>query len=78
IIAFGVSSSVAKAVLNGSSANFTTMFLVPVWEIILALGIGIALGFCLVFFLRHSHSEGNNLNLEIGIILVGIGLAIYF
>lgn len=78
IIAFGVSSSVAKAVLNGSSANFTTMFLVPVWEIILALSIGIALGFCLVFFLKHSSSEGNYLNLEIGIILVGIGLAIYF
>ena len=78
IMAFGVSASVAKAIVAGSVADFTTMFLVPLWEIVLALAIGIALGFCLVFFLKRSRSEGNYLNLEIAVILVGIGLAGYF
>lgn len=77
IVAFGICASVSKALVSGAGADFKAMFLVPVWEISLAVIIGFALGFCLAFFLKHSKTEGSYLNLIIAFIFVGIGIALY-
>ena len=78
IIAFGVASSVAHALLSSTGLDTYTMLIKPLWEIGLSLGLGLGLGLLLVLFLKFSRSEGNFLNLEVAVLFIGIALSQFF
>lgn len=76
IMAFGISTSVVAAHASGA-ANLAVMFVKPIIEILLALGIGSAFGVLLVLFLKKSKSQGNYINLQVAMIFICIALASY-
>lgn len=77
IMAFGISASIVNALGKGRGADFNAMFVQPIFEIVIAIGIGLALGFLLIFFLKKSKSEGNYINIEVAMIFICIALASY-
>lgn len=78
IMAFGVASTVAKAILNNAKPDVFSMFLKPLWEIIAALILGAAIGILFIYISKKIKTEGNYLNLVIAIVFLGVALASKF
>jgi len=78
IMAFGVASTVAKAILNNAKPDVFSMFLKPLWEIIAALMLGAAIGILFIYISKKIKTEGNYLNLVIAIVFLGVALASKF
>jgi len=75
LMVFSVSLSIAKG--WGSTAGFSlqTMLLEPLWEILISLAIGAALGLLLTVCMKLFHSKGNRLMLVIAVVILGTALA---
>ena len=70
IMAFGIANTVAINLLSGSDPSVVTMLLVPLWEILLSLIIGIVGGLAAIFILQRLKSEGDVIIYIIGSVLL--------
>ena len=77
IIAFGISSSMAGALLSGKALNILTMLVYPVWQIVLAILVGIASGFIYAQLERMARNKSEVLTLTVALVFLGSALAIY-
>lgn len=77
IIAFGISSSMAAALLSGQALNPLTMFVFPVGQILLAILIGIAMGLVYSRLERMARNKGEVLTLTVALVFAGSALALY-
>jgi len=59
IMAFGVASTVAKAILNNARPDVFSMFLKPLWEIVAALMLGAFIGILFIYISKKIKTEGN-------------------
>lgn len=75
LMVFSLSSSIASAVMGGQ-ATVVSMLLVPLYEIVGSLVLGIALGFAVTFAARFFRSRGNKLALTIAAVFAGVGLCV--
>lgn len=78
IMAFGVASTVAKAILSNARPDVFSMFLKPLWEIVAALMLGAFIGILFIYISKKIKTEGNYLNLVIAMIFLGVALASKF
>ena len=70
IMAFGIANTVAINLLSGSDPSVVTMLLLPLWEILLSLIIGIVGGLAAIFILQRLKSEGDVIIYIIGSVLL--------
>ena len=75
LMVFSLSSSIASAVMGGQ-ATVVSMLLVPLYEIVGSLVLGIVLGFAATFAARFFRSRGNKLALTIAAVFAGVGLCV--
>ena len=75
IMAFGLALSIAKLVLAGGATVSIMMFLTPVIEIILSLGLGFVLGLILAKFSAKAKTQEESLSIIILFVLLSTGLA---
>lgn len=57
IIIYGISSSIATALLSGGAVNLTSMFLKPIGEILMAIVLGGVTGFLMSFLLKRMKNQ---------------------
>ena len=78
VIAFGLSVTVAKVLMDSTySLSINTLFL-PFGEILIALIIGVIIGLILCLIGRDLRNEDQLMNITLAIIFFTIGLAMYF
>ena len=77
IIAFGVCSSIAQALVSQGDLNLLSMFLSPLWEIILSLSIGAIFGFLYLYIVKKCRNENEVLAFTLSIIFIATSLALY-
>jgi Kef-type K+ transport system membrane component KefB len=79
IIAFGISTTVAKAILdNSSNVSVAKIILIPLLEIVLALLIGFLMGILLVYISKKAKGEDQLLSMVIAVLFATAGIAIRF
>lgn len=79
IIAFGISTTVAKAILdNSSNVSVSKIILIPLLEIVLALLIGFLMGILLVYISKKAKGEDQLLSMVIAVLFATAGIAIRF
>lgn len=78
LVLFSVSLSVAQAVSGGTALTFRSMLLEPLWEIVLSLAVGSAIGLLIAVFMRFFHSKTNRLSIAITAVLAGSAIASIF
>jgi len=77
IIAFGVSSTIAKALLNNNAAiSVTKIIFVPLLEIFSALLLGVVMGILLTYISKKAKGEDQLLSIVLAFIFVTAGIAI--
>ncbi|MBN1862733.1 MAG: cation:proton antiporter [Dehalococcoidales bacterium] len=78
VIAFAISAGIAQSLVIGSgSVSLYHMLAVPALEIAQSIGIGVALGFALIYLTRLLKTRALLLAAVLGMILLGTGLANY-
>lgn len=75
IMAFGVSLTVAKALVMGGEITFSNLVLIPVGEIVGALLLGFVIGFCFLLIQKMIKTEGELMNFVIVSIFFGYALS---
>lgn len=76
IIAFGIAFTIAKSLLkSGGQFSFVQALLFPIGEIILALGLGFAVGLLLSYLLPKVKGEDELLSVMIAFIFISIGFS---
>ena len=76
IIAFGIAFTIAKSLINsGGQFSVVQAVILPIWEIILALGVGFVLGIVLCYIIPRVKGEDELLCAVIVSIFVSIGVA---
>lgn len=79
IIAFGIAFTIAKTLTNvGQQVSLIQNIFAPIWEIVLALGIGFAVGFFLSYIIPKVKGEDELLSVLIASIFISIGFAELF
>lgn len=79
IIIFGISMSISRSLMNPDKHIYLAKSLImPIWEIILALLIGLAIGILLSFISKKAKGRDELLCITLATILVAVGLAKYF
>lgn len=77
IIAFGVSTTIARALLNNNAAiSVTKVIFVPLLEIFSALLLGVVMGILLTYISKKAKGEDQLLSIVISFIFVTAGIAI--
>ena len=77
IIAFGVSSTIAKALLNNNAAiSVTKIIFVPLLEIFSALLLGVVMGILLTYISKKAKGEDQLLSIVLAFLFVTAGIAI--
>ncbi|MDD3170958.1 MAG: cation:proton antiporter [Bacilli bacterium] len=74
LILFAISFAIAKVFANGETISFNSVALMPLFEIIVSLGIGAVLGLILSFATRFFKSRANRLIWMITVVLAGVGI----
>ncbi|WP_392486187.1 cation:proton antiporter [Haloimpatiens sp. FM7315] len=74
IMAFGISMTIAKSLIDSSSSLTIKTILLPIKEIVLAFVIGISIGFFLSIISKHSEGEDQLLIICIATIFVTVGI----
>lgn len=72
IIAFGIAISLAKMAVSGAAPTFTSLILVPLFEVVGSLGLGFIIGLGLTLVLRKL--KGHDDYQVMSLIAIGIGL----
>lgn len=79
IIAFGISSSIAKALSsNAAGLSIYNMLVVPLTEVLLSLGLGLLMGILLIILIKRIEGENELLSMIIAVILVTAAICIRF
>lgn len=76
IIAFGVSMTIAKVLLDSKETLSVKTILLPIKEILLAFFVGILIGILLSFISKNSEGEDQLLTITIATVFLAVGLAI--
>lgn len=74
LILFAVLFQIANSIGNGAEFNIYAMFIKPILEILISLGIGLALGFLISFMNRFFKSRNNRLVWCIVTVFASVGL----
>lgn len=77
IIIYGISSSIAMALLSGGGINIMSMFLKPVGEIALAILLGGATGFILLLLLKRLKSQEELISAIIAYVFLLTAITMY-
>lgn len=77
IIAFGICSSIAQALVSQSDLNPLTMVLSPLWEIFLSLFIGALIGLIYLLLAKKCRHDKELMSLTFAIIFVATATALY-
>lgn len=76
IISFGIAFSIAKSLMkSGGSFSIIQAILIPLWEIILALGVGLAVGVVLCYLIPKIKGEDELLSAVIVSVFISIGFS---
>lgn len=75
LMAFAISSAIARALESGSAITVMNMFVLPMLQIVESLALGFGIGLVLVFAARFFKSRGNKLALTIMAVFLGVGLS---
>ena len=78
LMLYAIMMAVARALVDGSALSVMTLLVQPVGNIVLSLGLGVVLGFILVFVIPFFHSRGNKLALTLMIVFAAVGLSEVF
>jgi len=76
IMAFGISMTIAKSLMDASQTFNIKTLILPIKEILLAFIIGIAIGFALSFISKYSEGEDQLLTISLATVFITVGLAI--
>ncbi len=68
IMAFGVASSIATAMLSGAALSMNTMLVKPVLEILMAIGVGLIGGIIYILIGKRVKNDGENLTFTLAMI----------
>lgn len=74
LMVFAVFSGIAKVVATGAELTVTSVLLMPLFEIVVSVAIGAALGFVLTLCSRLFRSRANRLCCMVTLVLAGVGL----
>lgn len=76
IISFGIAFSIAKSLMKSAgSFSLVQAILIPLWEIVLALGVGLAVGLVLCYLIPKIKGEDELLSAVIVSIFISIGFS---
>ena len=75
LILYAVLSKLAISLAGGAAADFVSLVLLPLLQIVESLALGFAIGFLLSLVLRFFHSRGNKLALTLTAVFLGVGLS---
>lgn len=78
LMLYAIMMAVARALVDGSALSVMTLLVQPLGNIVLSLGLGVVLGFILVFVIPFFHSRGNKLALTLMIVFAAVGLSEVF
>lgn len=70
IIAFGIASFMANALINGESLNIATMVGKPLLEILMSIGLGAVAGFIYSLIAKKVRNDGENLSFTLAMIFL--------
>lgn len=70
IIAFGIASFMANALINGESLNIATMVGKPLLEILMSIGLGTVAGFIYSLIAKKVRNDGENLSFTLAMIFL--------
>lgn len=70
IIAFGIASFMANALINGESLNIATMVGKPLLEILMSMGLGAVAGFIYSLIAKKVRNDGENLSFTLAMIFL--------
>lgn len=70
IIAFGIASFMANALINGESLNIATMVGKPLLEILMSIGLGAVAGFIYSIIAKKVRNDGENLSFTLAMIFL--------
>ncbi|MDY6063355.1 MAG: cation:proton antiporter [Erysipelotrichaceae bacterium] len=75
LIAFGLSTAIAKVLMQGQSGSFVASLIKPIFEIILSFGLGAVLGIIYAMLTKWFTGRGNRLSVTIGMLLICLGVS---
>lgn len=75
LIAFGLSTAIAKVLMQGQSGLFVASLIKPIFEIILSFGLGAVLGIIYAMLTKWFTGRGNRLSVTIGMLLICLGVS---
>lgn len=78
LMMFGINVAIANMLNNNSGASVLTMILEPIYEIVLSLVIGAAIGVILTLLSKWFSNKGNRISLMVASIFVTFFVADYF
>lgn len=78
LILFSVSLSVAQALSGSAGLTVRSMLLEPLFEIVLSLAVGAAIGLLIAVSMRFFHSKTNRLSIAVTAVLAGSAIASLF
>ena len=70
IVAFGIASFMANALIKGESLNFATMLGKPLLEILMSIGLGAVAGFIYSLIAKKVRNDGENLSFTLAMIFL--------
>lgn len=78
IMAFGISVTVAKVLIEGGALHFTNLILVPFAHIVGALVMGFVIGLIYLLILKKIKNESEMMNTVVAVICIGYALSVKF
>lgn len=75
LIAFGLSTAIAKVLMQGQGGSFVASLIKPIFEIILSFGLGAVLGIIYAMLTKWFTGRGNRLSVTIGMLLICLGVS---
>jgi len=75
LIIFSISLAIAKSLAMHEALTFKSAVLMPLWEIVLSLAVGAALGFILSLSMRWFKSRANRIILIVALVIGGVALS---
>ncbi len=78
LMLYAIMMAVARTIDSGEALSVMTLFVKPMLEIVISLGLGVVIGIAMVFFLRFFHSRGNKLTMTILVVFLSVGISSMF
>ena len=78
LMLYAIMMAIARAIDSGEALSVMTLFVKPMLEIVISLGLGVVIGIAMVLFLRFFHSRGNKLTMTILVVFLSVGISSMF